>query len=52
MSQGIPITSKTSDLQGWQKTIFIFLFNNASNATDFYNLPSNRVIELGFRFDI
>ncbi|AIL65030.1 potassium transport protein Kup [Rickettsiales bacterium Ac37b] len=52
LSKGIPVASKTSHLKIWQKIIFIFLFKNASSAVDFYNLPSNRVVELGFRFEI
>jgi KUP system potassium uptake protein len=31
----------------WQDKIFIFLMKNATNPTDFYNIPPGRVVELG-----
>jgi KUP system potassium uptake protein len=40
-------TSKTQGLPTWQESLFIALSKSAANATDFYRLPTNRVIELG-----
>jgi KUP system potassium uptake protein len=34
-------------LPAWQERLFVGLTKQASNATDFYRLPTNRVIELG-----
>jgi KUP system potassium uptake protein len=31
----------------WQKRLFLSLFKMATNAHDYYRLPSNRVVELG-----
>ncbi len=31
----------------WQDHIFIFLMKNAGNPTDFFQLPANRVVEMG-----
>jgi KUP system potassium uptake protein len=31
----------------WQDKLFIFLMKNATNPTDFYNIPPGRVVELG-----
>jgi KUP system potassium uptake protein len=39
--------SKTQGLPTWQESLFIALSKGAANATDFYRLPTNRVIELG-----
>jgi KUP system potassium uptake protein len=39
--------SKTQGLPTWQESLFITLSKSAANATDFYRLPTNRVIELG-----
>ncbi|NAZ37682.1 potassium transporter Kup [Rubellimicrobium sp. CFH 75288] len=39
--------SKTRGLPAWQESLFISLSRSAANATDFYRLPTNRVIELG-----
>ncbi len=40
-------TSRTRGLPTWQESLFITLSKSAANATDFYRLPTNRVIELG-----
>jgi KUP system potassium uptake protein len=40
-------TSKTQGLPTWQEALYITLTKSAANATDFYRLPTNRVIELG-----
>jgi KUP system potassium uptake protein len=31
----------------WQDQLYIFLSKNATNATDFFHIPSGRVVELG-----
>ena len=36
-----------SEMAYWREKLFIFLFRNASSATSFYKIPSNRVVELG-----
>lgn len=36
----------------WQDIIFIFLQRNASDPTDFFRIPPNRVVELGTRLEI
>ncbi|WP_304615264.1 MULTISPECIES: potassium transporter Kup [Paracoccus] len=38
---------KTRELPAWQETLFVSLSKSAANATDFYHLPSSRVIVLG-----
>jgi KUP system potassium uptake protein len=40
-------TSKTQGLPTWQEALYIAMAKSAANATDFYRLPTNRVIELG-----
>jgi KUP system potassium uptake protein len=43
-------TLKATSGQGlnlWQERVFMWLNKSASNATDFYCLPSNRVVEMG-----
>ena len=43
-------TFKISSGQGlnfWQERVYLWLTRSASTATDFYCLPSNRVVELG-----
>jgi KUP system potassium uptake protein len=44
--------SRSSDLPGWQRRLFIALAHNAANATDFFRIPSGRVVEVGTQVDI
>ena len=39
--------SRQQGLPVWQERIFLSMTKSASNATDFYSLPSNRVVEMG-----
>jgi KUP system potassium uptake protein len=45
-------TSKSEGLPHWQEALFVAMTKSASNATDFYRLPANRVIELGQQLTI
>ncbi|MES2771017.1 MAG: KUP/HAK/KT family potassium transporter, partial [Pseudomonadota bacterium] len=36
-----------SDMALWREKLFIAMFRNASSATAFFKIPSNRVVELG-----
>lgn len=40
-------SSPNEGLPLWQERLFVGMVRGASNATDFYRLPANRVIELG-----
>ena len=40
-------TSAQSDLPRWQDRLFIALARLASDATDFFHIPSGRVVEVG-----
>jgi KUP system potassium uptake protein len=35
----------------WRKRLFSFMARNASAATDFFNIPPDRVVELGARLE-
>ncbi len=41
-----------SGMPMWQDILFIALHRNAANPTDYYNIPANRVIELGAQYAI
>jgi KUP system potassium uptake protein len=41
------LTSGTSKLAVWRKRIFALMSRNAQTATAFFNIPPNRVVELG-----
>lgn len=40
-------TSKTKGLPPWQEGLYVAMARSAADATDFYRLPTNRVLELG-----
>lgn len=42
----------TSAMPRWQNRLYIALTKAATNASDFFRLPSNRVIEIGQQFSI
>ena len=41
----------TSGMQRWRKHIFVFMSRNARSATEFFNIPPNRVVELGTQIE-
>ena len=41
-----------SELSPWQDSIFIALANNASDATDYFHIPTGRVVEIGAQIAI
>jgi KUP system potassium uptake protein len=41
------VPAAQSGMPLWQDKLFIFLMKNATNPTDFYNIPPGRVVELG-----
>jgi KUP system potassium uptake protein len=41
------VASRNEGLNFFQERVYMWLAKSASNATDFYCLPSNRVVELG-----
>ncbi len=44
--------SPQSGMPLWQDRLYIALTRAAANATDFYRIPSNRVVELGQQFTV
>jgi len=36
----------------WRKKLFIFMSRNSRSATEFFNIPSNRVVELGAQIEL
>jgi KUP system potassium uptake protein len=46
------IAGHDSQLARWQRRLFSFMSNNMLNATEFFKIPSNRVVELGGQLEI
>jgi len=41
-----------SPMAMWRKKLFIFMSRNSRSATEFFNIPSNRVVELGAQIEL
>jgi KUP system potassium uptake protein len=46
------LTTGKSGMAHWRKRLFIFLSRNARSATEFFNIPPDRVIEIGTQIQI
>jgi KUP system potassium uptake protein len=47
----VPIGSGRA-LASWRERLFAAMARNAGNITDYFNIPANRVVELGTRVEI
>ncbi len=52
ISKGLPVASAEKYLTGIQEKIFIILSHNAVNATEFFQLPDDQVVEYGVKFKV
>lgn len=52
LSRGVPVMSIRSHLNRWRERLFIFLSKNATSATDYFNIPHQRVVELRVQFKV
>lgn len=52
LSRSVIIPNHFSRMASWRKHLFAFMTRNATNATDFFKIPSERAIELGMRVDL
>jgi KUP system potassium uptake protein len=46
------VIAKTSAMARWRANLFIFMSRNATDATSFFSLPADQVIEVGVRLEI
>jgi KUP system potassium uptake protein len=46
------LTSGKTSIAKWRKVLFAFLSRNARAPTEFFNLPPNRVVELGSQLEL
>jgi KUP system potassium uptake protein len=47
LSRRALVPTSKSAMPLWQDLLFIFLARNATNATEFFHIPTSRVVELG-----
>jgi KUP system potassium uptake protein len=48
----VPSAGGVSRMMRWRERMFAAMARNAGNVTDYFNIPTNRVIELGTRVQI
>jgi KUP system potassium uptake protein len=48
----VPGTTTQKGMARWRDHLFAAMARNAGNITDFFNIPTNRVVELGTRVEI
>jgi KUP system potassium uptake protein len=48
----VPTKHGVAGMATWRDRMFAALSRNAGSVTDFFNIPTNRVIELGTRVQI
>ncbi len=46
------VIGETSAMTRWRASLFIFMSQNAADATSFFRLPADQVIEVGVRLEI
>ena len=51
-SRALIVSAPTPGMMKWREWIFIIMSKNAMNATEFFKIPTNRVIEMGTRIEI
>jgi len=50
--QVVPTTAGPAAMALWRERMFAAMARNATNVTDYFNIPTNRVIELGTKVEI
>jgi KUP system potassium uptake protein len=50
--QVVPSSGGPSTMARWRERLFAMMARNAGNISDYFNIPTNRVIELGTRVEI
>ena len=45
-------SAEDSAMSPWRRALFVFLSNNAWNASTFFTIPSSRVMEIGTHLSI
>lgn len=48
----VPVANAEDGMAMWRERMFATMARNASSVTDYFNIPANRVIELGTRIEI
>jgi KUP system potassium uptake protein len=50
--QVVPAPGGVAVMARWRERMFAAMARNAGNITDYFNIPTNRVIELGTKVEV
>jgi KUP system potassium uptake protein len=48
----MPVASTRPDLSAWREKLFVFMTRNAVSASDYFQIPPKRVVELGTQVEL
>jgi KUP system potassium uptake protein len=48
----LPRNQKTAGMSRWRRKLFALMHRNAQSATAFFEIPANRVVELGAQIEL
>ena len=46
------VAGQAATMAHWRKNLFVAMYRNARDTADYFQLPTNRVIELGSQIEI
>jgi KUP system potassium uptake protein len=46
------LATGTGSMHRWRKALFSFVSRNARSATQYFEIPADRVVELGMQIDL
>jgi KUP system potassium uptake protein len=52
IDRAIPVPTEIPGMAMWRESLFAFMMQNALDATKFFDVPTERVIEIGFHVEI
>jgi KUP system potassium uptake protein len=52
LGREVLVLGQSRAMRQWRKKIFLFMSHNSLNATSFFRLPPNRVVELGTQIEL
>jgi KUP system potassium uptake protein len=52
ISHEVIVSATNLGMANWRKRLFTTMAKNAMNAAEYFNIPANRVIEMGTRIEI
>jgi KUP system potassium uptake protein len=52
LGRELPVPTTRPDLSLWREKLFVFMTRNAVSASDYFQIPPKRVVELGTQVEL